>query len=267
MSVNPKNIDDMSEEEINAALRSELNEIDGNASIETENPPEPENKKEGSVEEKKETAPPETKNPSQSEDGDEDPSNPYRKRINRLLRRVDDTEARAEEETSARLKTEEELKKAQEEIARLKSQTQKSEEREDYEESDFKPTEESIKKAINDALSQRDMAQRVEAEKTQATKVELNELYQRFPEAIKREQELIKMSHRYPSLTFEALDTLLAPHDHIDQVEIERENAMRMDPGANSRADLESDVDKSKMTTAEMEAYLKKEASEGRLIV
>ena len=246
------NIDNMTTEDLNAALKSEIDVIDGKAEAspepDSETKPEPEKVE---VEEPAKTGPESKTN--EGVDGEEEgdgEGNPYRKRINRLLRKRDTLE-----ETLA----EKEARLAALEVENEQLKSSKQEET-DVEEND-------IAKVIHKVLDDRDNKNKELSEKQKRQNSELDQLIKKVPNAANRRAEILEAAEKLPLLSFEAIDTMLAPSDHIDPIEVNRKNAKRMDISSRSRADLAQDKDISKASTADQEKYLREQIAAGNLVI
>ena len=246
------NIDNMTTEDLNAALKSEIDVIDGKAEAspepDSETKPEPEKVE---VEEPAKTGPESKTN--EGVDGEEEgdgEGNPYRKRINRLLRKRDTLE-----ETLA----EKEARLAALEVENEQLKSSKQEET-DVEEND-------IAKVIHKVLDDRDNKNKELSEKQKRQNSELDQLIKKVPNAANRRAEILEAAEKLPLLSFEAIDTMLAPSDHIDPIEVNRKNAKRMDISSRSRADLAQDKDMSKASTADQEKYLREQIAAGNLVI
>ena len=246
------NIDNMTTEDLNAALKSEIDVIDGKAEAspepDSETKPEPEKVE---VEEPAKTGPESKTN--EGVDGEEEgdgEGNPYRKRIDRLLRKRDTLE-----ETLA----EKEARLAALEVENEQLKSSKQEET-DVEEND-------IAKVIHKVLDDRDNKNKELSEKQKRQNSELDQLIKKVPNAANRRAEILEAAEKLPLLSFEAIDTMLAPSDHIDPIEVNRKNAKRMDISSRSRADLAQDKDISKASTADQEKYLREQIAAGNLVI
>lgn len=236
------NIDSMSNEELEASLKSAVNVIDGTAEAEPESTPEPE-----TTPEPQEVATQEEEDEEKGEEGEEE-GNPYRKRIDRLLRKRDTLTEELEKERNLRLELE----------AKLANKG------EDDEESDEpKDVASLIKKELDD----RDAKSKSEIAKMKEQETEFAKLSKKIPNAIERKAEILELAEKYPTLTFEAIDRILAPSDHVDPIETNRKNAKRMDTSSRSRADLESDSDILKKSTADQEKFLREQIAKGNMVV
>lgn len=228
-------IDAMSTEELNATLASELNQIDGKAEAKPEATPEPEVKTEEAI-------PPVE---PEGEDGEEE-GNPYRKRIDRLLRKRDTLQ--------------ETLEEREKRIAELEAKlAQPAEVDEDL--------PKDISSIIHKVLDERESKSKSEIAKLQKNELELEGLLKKVPKAVERKREIFELADKYPTLTFEAIDRMLSPVDHIDPIEVNRKNARRMDTSTRSRTDLMNDKDLSKATPLEQEKYLREQIAKGELII
>lgn len=246
------NIDNMTTEDLNAALKSEIDIIDGKAEAnpepDSETKPEPEKVE---VEEPAKTGP-ETK-ANEGVDGGEEgdgEGNPYRKRIDRLLRKRDTLE--------------ETLAEKEARIAALEAENAKFKEPKEEEEPE---DEKDIVKVLNKVLDDRDNKNKELSNKQKMQEEELSKLFKSFPNATNRRAAILEAAEKLPSLSFEAIDTMLAPSDHIDPIEVNRKNAKRMDISSRSRADLAQDKDMSKASTADQEKYLKEQIAAGNLVI
>lgn len=240
------NIENMSTEDLNTALKSGLDEIDGKVEAEPAN--EPEVTPEPKVEEEQ----PSSDEPIDGEDGKtegEEEGNPYKKRIDRLLRKRDTLEETVAEKEAR-------IAALEAENAKLKA----GELNEIEEETD-------ISKTIHKVLDERDSKSKAELARIKEQDKEFENLVQKIPNAAKRRAEILELSNKYPTLTFEALDTILAPADHVDPIEANRKNAKRMDISSRSRADLEKDKDMTKASVDEQEKYLREQIAAGKLVV
>lgn len=239
-----KQIDNMSDSELSAALMSEVNHIDGKTEAEpevkTEAQPEPE-----AVEAKADEA----ATGDEGEEAVDDEGNPYRKRIDRLLRKRDNLqETLAEKEAR--------IKELEAQISNPKGE-------------EIEGTSETpdIISTLNRVLDERDSKSRSVQEKIKAQEEEFAKLVAKAPNATKRKAEILQLAESHPNLTFEALDRILAPEDHIDPIERNRKNAKRMEVGSRSRADLASEKDITKGSTSEMEKELRSLEASGKLVI
>lgn len=246
---NTVDIDSMPKEELEASLLSAVNDLDGKADAEPAEEPEfkPEPVEEEAAPAPKADTAEDSPKGDEGEDDGEDEGNPYRKRINRLLRKRDTLA----EENSAK----------DAEIARLKKQLEEGEN-----EFGEKP-ETDLPATINRVLDERENKSKTEIEQQKANDTEFEKLTKIAPDAFKRKSEIYELAKQYPTLTFEAIDRILAPADHVDPIEVNRKNAKRLDPGSLSRADLESEKDMNKASPAEQEKYLREQIAAGKLIV
>ena len=207
------------------------------------------------------------KQPDQSSDKgeDQDEHDPYEKRIARMTKqkhRLAEEKEKLAEENKAK---NDEIAKLNERIAALEKGSAKPEEQGETEDEDgldneksvFKP--EDIPTLINKALEEREAANRMSA----ADKEELEQLFEKNPNAKKRKGELEQLSKKHPTLSYEALDTLLAPHEYADEVELNRKKANRLSSNGRSRADLANDKDPSKMSLEELRAKAYEMAERG----
>lgn len=241
-----KNIDNMSEAELSTALQSEVDKLDGKVEAEPvatkEEAPEP---KEAEVK----TDEVKTDDADKGEEGEEsvdDEGNPYRKRIDRLLRKRDTLEETLAEKEARIKELESKLAPNGEESAE---------------------GEQDIVSTLNRVLDERETKSKSTIEKLKAVEDEFSKLSSKIPNAAKRKGEILELAEKNPSLTFEAIDRILAPEDHIDPIERNRKNAKRMDVGSRSRADLESEKDLTKGSSADMEKYLKAQEAAGKLVI
>ncbi len=249
---NENNIDNMTTEELNAALKSEIDVLDGNAEAKPdstqETTPEPEQVE--ATETDKTESEPKTKQGDEGEvEGDEE-GNPYRKRIDRLLRKRDTLE--------------ETLAEKEARIAALEAENAKFKEPKVEEEPE---DEKDIAKVIHKVLDERDNKSKELSNKQRAQEEELSKLIKNFPNAANRRAEILEAAEKLPSLSFEAIDTMLAPSDHVDPIEANRKNAKRMDISSRSRADLAQDKDMSKASLADQEKFLKEQIASGNLVI
>lgn len=252
---NNNSIDNMSSDELSAALMSEVNALDGKADVvpEAKSEPEPEPKSEESQPEAKAEGEPK---PTEGDDGDGEvdaDGNPYRKRIDRLLRKRDTLQ--------------DSLAEKEKRIAELESKLKnppKADDEDEIPESDVKP---DISTEINRALDEREKRKESLTVQQQAQDNEFNSLLKVAPNAFKRRGEILELAAKHPDLTFEAIDRILAPEDHIDPIEVNRRNAKRMEPGSRSRADLEAEKDMSKASADDQEKYLREQIASGKLVI
>lgn len=196
---------------------------------------------------------------------DQEEHDPYEKRIARMTKqkhRLAEEKEKLAEENKAK---NDEIAKLNERLAALEKGGAKPEEQDENEDEeglgDEKPTfkPEDIHTLINKALEEREAANRMSA----ADKAELEQLFEKNPNAKKRKGELEQLSKKHPTLSYEALDTLLAPHEYADEVELNRKKANRMSSNGRSRADLANDKDPSKMSLEELRAEAYKLAERG----
>ena len=288
MSKKTKSIDEMSEDELNEALQAEVDSLDGNKSRyepeETVELPEPEPTR-SKAEEKKPEREPVKPDPHSDEakedekDGDEgeesDDANPYRKRIDKLLRKKDRLEGdnQEKEKTISELQAKvRELQERTSEIDRAKAVADDAEGDEPTPEGPYpvegrkssQITVELLQKTIADAIAANESAR---IGKTQAETMdnnELNDLFARVPSARTRQREIMELSKEHPKLSFEALDLILSPRDHVNA---ERPNAQVLAPGARSRADLMSEPNVGTMKTHELKAMIEAGISSGEMLV
>lgn len=243
---NEVNIDSMSKEQLEASLRSAVNELDGKAEaepvIEPVSKPEPEQ-----VEAETKVEADDTSKGDEGEQAGDDEGNPYRKRIDRLLRKRDTlTETLAEKDKR---------------IAELEAKVSAPKDSDEDDSSNDLPS------VLNKVLDDRDRRSKTEIERSKITDEEFNKLLKIAPNATKRKGEILELADKYPTLTFEAIDRILAPADHIDPIEANRKNARRMDVSSRSRADLESEKDITKASPAEQEKYLREQIASGKLVI
>lgn len=243
-----KKIDDMSTEELNTALKSDLDQLDNKVVVEPESKPEPEVEPAPD-----EVAPQKEEVGQEGEDGEDDGRNPYRKRIDRLLRKQDEKDKILAEKDA--------------EIARLKLENETRSDKQEEEDEPEVKKEDDLSSTIHKVLDERENKNRTEAVKSAETQKELDALIKKIPNATERKDEILELSKQYPTLTFEALDRIIAPEDHVDPVKLNRKNAKRMDTSALSRADLESDKDMSKASPDEQEKYLREQIASGNMII
>jgi hypothetical protein len=167
-----------------------------------------------------------------------------RKRIDRLLRKRDTLqETLAEKEAR---------------IAELETQLQNP---------DITEGENDIASTINRVMDERDKKNKTAVEQIRIVEEEFSKLAEKIPGAAKRKGEILELASKNPTLTFEALDRIIAPEDHVDPVEKNRKNAKRMDVSSRSRADLESEKDLTKASTADIESHLKEMERSGKLVI
>lgn len=277
MSKKQKSIDEMTKEELDEALQAEIASMDGNERRYAEKDPDelPEFDKERPKPEENEPVPekekpdPQEKDEKKSDDDGEEPdddANPYRKRIDKLLRKKDRLEADGQEKEKTIADLQAKLREAQE------GQKSKSEAKADDDGDDSPPTEpitmESIQRTIADSIATALAAsESAKAGRTQAEYLdnnELNALFERIPSARARQKEIMELSKEHTNLSFEALDLLLAPKDHVDAG---RQSARALAPGARSRADLMSEPNVSTMKTHELRAMIDAGISSGEMSV
>jgi hypothetical protein len=274
MSKKSKSIDEMTQEELNEALQAEVDSLDRNESRyeekKTEELPEfdekrPEPKEEKPEPEKEKPLPEEKESNDDGEEPDDD-ANPYRKRIDKLLRKKDRLEGDNQEKEKTIADLQAKLREAQE------GQKSRSEEKSDDSDEDSPASEpitmESIQKTIAESIATALAAsESAKAGRTQAEYMdnnELNDLFERIPTARERKSQILELSKEHPKLSFEALDLILSPQDHVDAG---RMSANRMAPGARSRADLMSEPDVKTMATHELRAMIEAGISSGEMAV
>lgn len=253
-------IEDMPTDELNAALQSGLDQLDGKAQAETEVKPDdkPETKVEAGDKPADKPADEKPADTTKVDDGEKDgdgDGNPYKKRIDRLVRKRDNLQETVAERDAR-------IAALEQENAALKAGGEKPKV-DDEEEA----PKEDISKTIHKVLDEREGKTKTESEKAKAVDQEFEELVKKVPAAAKRKAEITDLASKFPGLTFEALDRILSPADHIDPIEANRKDAKRMDISSHSRADLETEKDMSKATPAEQEKYLRDEIAAGRLVV
>lgn len=149
-------------------------------------------------------------------------------------------------------------------IAALEAENAKFKEPKEEEEPE---DEKDIVKVLNKVLDDRDNKNKELSNKQKMQEEELSKLFKSFPNATNRRAAILEAAEKLPSLSFEAIDTMLAPSDHIDPIEVNRKNAKRMDISSRSRADLAQDKDMSKASTADQEKYLKEQIAAGNLVI
>ena len=238
-------IENMTMAELNTALQSELDQLDGK--VQAEPTIEPEATPEPTTEEGLQNP----DEPAKGEDGEAEgdgEGNPYKKRIDRLLRKRDTLEETLAEREARILALEQENNQ-------LKGGNEEPEESSD------------ISKTIHKVLDEREHKSKAEQAQIKAQENEFNALTEKIPNASKRKAEILELAVKYPTLTFEAIDTILAPADHVDPIEANRKNAKRMDISPRSRADLEKDKDMTKATPAEQEKFLREQIASGKLVI
>lgn len=242
-------IDNMSTEDLNAALKSELNQLDGKADAEPVVQPEPEVKQKD-----QEVATQDSEVKTDGDDGvDDGTDNPYRKRVDRLLRKRDILEDKVSEKDQR--------------IAQLESQLANREaDNKDDDDAEVEP-EKDISKVINKVLDEREGKTKSDLEKMKLANAEFDALVKSVPNANDRKTEILELAEKYPTLTFEAIDRILSPADHSDPIENNRKNAKRMDVSAHSRADLEDNKDMSKASPADQEKYLREQIASGKFVI
>lgn len=249
---NENNVDNMTNEDLNAALKSEIDILDGKAEAEPESTQEStQESSEVKVDESAKTeSETKTNEGEDSKDDGEDDGSPYRKRIDRLLRKRDDLQETVAEKEAR--------------IAALEAENAKLKEPKVEDEPE---EEKDIAKVIHKVLDERDNKSKELSEKQKVQEDELSKLIKSFPNAANRRAAILEAAEKLPSLSFEAIDTMLAPSDHIDPIEVNRKNAKRMDISSHSRADLAQDKDMSKASTADQEKYLKEQIAAGNLVI
>ncbi len=249
----------LNEEQLQQALMKELNGESGvsdDTILETKS-------EQPKVESKQEAVKPaddgkEKQKASEDDYESREDGNPYKKRIDRLLRK------------SARIEQEKEqvVTEKDAEIARLKaeleSKTAQSKD-EDEDDEDIKPKKkaESIEEAIDRRLAERDKIQKLE----KADQEELDDLFKEIPGALDRKNEILELSRKHPTLSFSAIDQLLAPEDHVDPIELNRKNARNMGTGTRSKADLANEPDPNKMSTNDLKKTLDEQIRNGSLVL
>lgn len=256
-----KTIDTMSTEELNAALKSDLDQLDGKAQAEPEDKvnaqPEPKPAEALKSDAKALEIKPDDAGDGDEGKGDDDAEgNPYRKRIDRLVRKRDDLNKSVVEKEAR-------IAQLEAENAKLKGDDKHDDDIGD----DNDQKKPDLSKTIHQVLDEREQTKTSAAERQRVQDEEFSALEKIVPNAKERKVEILEMSKKFPDLTFEAIDRILAPADHVDPIEANRANARRMDVSARSRADLEKDKDMTKATAKEQEKYLREEIAAGRLIV
>lgn len=277
MSKRKKNIDEMTQDELNEALQAEVDSLDNNTRrYEAKEPeelpefdekrPEPEEKK---PEPEKEKPDPQEKDEKKSDDDGEEPeddSNPYRKRIDKLLRKKDRLEGDNQEKEKTIAELQARVRELQE--AKPSERAERSEASDDDAPESEPITMAAIQKTIAETVAAAMSAnETARAGRTQAEVMdnnELNELFERIPTARDRKSQIMELSKEHPKLSFEALDLILSPQDHVDAG---RQSAKAMAPGARSRADLMSEPDVNTMKTHELRALIDAGISSGEMAV
>jgi len=253
-------VNSMTTDEEKAIIESEVNRLEGKATVKPEVKPEPEVKQKVEDEATREVdSKPEVK--PEGDDGEnkggEEGENPYRKRIDRLLRKRDTLQ-----ETLA----EKEARIAQLEIDLKNRPPAENKKDDDDDEGEEKPKKD-ISKVINEVLDERENKNKSAEEKMKIREKEFSQLTKAIPNAGKRKEEVLELAEKYPTLTLEAIDRIIAPEDHIDPIEVNRKSAKRMDTSARSRADLETDKDMTKANVDEQEKYLREQQASGNLVL
>jgi hypothetical protein len=261
-------IDKMSPQELEAAAQAELKILDGgNEPVEPEpkeEPAEAPEPKEGADDPEGHQQPEDNgkedkagdDNKGDGEAGEE--KNPYRKRIDRLARKAD----RLESEVSEKERL---LAEKEKELAELKAKAEAA--KEDEKDEPEKGSVHDIEKVVEKVVEKRDKSRDLLLKKEKLDNDELTELFEKVPNAKSRKDQLLELGKKYPNMSFEALDTILSPADHVDPVEANRKDANRLAPGARSRADLAKEVDPSKMTNQELEKHLNEALASGELVI
>lgn len=277
MSKRKKNIDEMTQDELNEALQAEVDSLDNNTRrYETKEPeelPEFDEKRPESEEKKpepeKEKPDPQEKDEKKSDDDGEEPeddSNPYRKRIDKLLRKKDRLEGDNQEKEKTIAELQARVRELQE--AKPSERAERSEASDDDAPESEPITMAAIQKTIAETVAAAMSAnETARAGRTQAEVMdnnELNELFERIPTARDRKSQIMELSKEHPKLSFEALDLILSPQDHVDAG---RQSAKAMAPGARSRADLMSEPDVNTMKTHELRALIDAGISSGEMAV
>lgn len=262
------NIDDMTTEQLHAALKSDLNALDGNQEPQADDDQAPSGEDDQKKDEEVKADPAASTEPKGDDDdakGDDDTKtpddkNPYRKRIDRLTR----TKHRLEDEKKATETENERLRKENELLRQGKDPEPKgsTDPDEDDEDSDKKP-QTDVRAIIREELEAREKSRAAD----DTDKAELDELFDKNPNAKDRKAEILELGKKHPTLSYEALDKLLAPEDYVDEVEANRKNAKKMTTGARSKADLSKDVDPNKMTTDELGKLVRDQIASGKLVV
>lgn len=244
----------VSREELNTALAADLKQMDDKANgIPSDAAPAPQEEA-AKADVKPEAVKPADEGeakPKAADDAtgdDKDSKNPYRNRIDRLSRKTD------------RLEAEKETDKA--EIARLKAELEKKgSDDDDADESNVSPK--SVAEQVDERLKERDRASQLE----KSDQEDLAALFEKNPNAKERKNEIVELSKKHPTLSYEALDQLLAPADYVDEIELNRKNARNMGTGSRSKADLANEQDPKTMKTSDMKKALLDDVKSGRLVI
>lgn len=177
-----------------------------------------------------------------------DAKDPYASRVKNLVRRRHALEEEVATKDAA-------LSEKDREIAELKAQLGNKDEEVD--------PDTKIRNTIREELAHDKKLSKQE----QMDREEWTDLVKRIPKAAERKAQIDELAVKHPTLSFEAIDRMLAPQDYVDPVESNRQNAKRLSGAGRSRAELAQNFDPKTAPLKDLRAALSSAIESGELVV